>query len=306
MQDIIIIGGGPAGMYAGAYAVRYGLKTMIIAEEFGGMMNMAHVVDNYLAFKGSGTQLAEKMKEQCKALGVKIVQDVVNSAKKTGKTFSVMTGKGKTYESKAIIVVTGSKRKKLGIKGEDEFLGKGVNYCVLCDAPFYKNKTVAVVGGGNSSARAVQILTEIAKKIYWVYRKTKDKMKANPALVKELEKNPKVEFIFNANVTELKGDKFLRKAVLDTGKELDVEGMFIEIGAVPTSVLAKGLGIKTDKMGYVLVDEDQKTNADLVYAAGDLTAPAHKMRQIVTSAAEGAKAAHSAYIALKEKGLLGK
>ena len=187
--------------------------------------------------------------------------------------------------------------KKLSIPGEEEFKGKGVSYCPTCDAPFFKDKTVAVIGGANSAASAAQLLSEYAEKVYIIYRG--EKMKVDPAYEENLAKNEKIEIMYQTNVKEILGDKTVTKIKLDKAHngsdELAVQGVFIEIGSEPGVELANQLVVTVDEQGFVIVGSDQSTNVPGVWAAGDATTGSNKMRQILTAAAEGAIAAGAVY-----------
>jgi len=295
MYDVIIIGGGAAGLTAAIYSARYKLKTLVIAKEMGGVIVNTHKIENWPGEKKiSGLDIMNKFEEQAKELGVEIKEEEV---KKIQKGFKVFTDKAE-YEGKTVILAMGTKRRKLNIRGEDKFSGKGVSYCATCDAAFFKDKIVAVVGGSDAAARAAQICTDYASKVYIIYRKAK--MRAEPALVDELEKNEKVEFIYNANVTEVIGDKTLEKVKLDIGKEVELQALFIEVGGVPAIAIANDLGVKLNDKNYIEVDNEMKTNVDGVYAAGDITTGSSGFQQLVTAASEGAIAAFSAYKYIKK------
>lgn len=296
MYDVIIIGGGAAGLTAAIYASRYKMNTLVIAKNIGGAIIDTHEIENWPGEKSiSGLDLMKKFEEQAKALGVETKEEEV---KKIKKGFKVITDKAE-YEGKTMTLTMGTKRRKLNIQGEDKFSGKGVSYCASCDAAFFKDKIVGVIGGNDSAARAAQICLEYAKKVYIIYRK--QRMRAEPALVEELEKNKKVEFIYNANVTEVIGDKFVEKVKLDIEKEVKLDGLFIEVGGTPAIALATDLNIKTDEKGYIEVDNEMKTSCAGVYAAGDITTGSAGFQQLVTAAAEGAIAAFSAYKFIKKQ-----
>lgn len=300
MYDLIIIGGGPAAMSAAIYAGRNRMKTMIIASMLGGAITGAHDVQNYPGFKTiSGMELMKNMEEQVRFQGIEIkIEDAVKIAPK-GNSFSV----NDKYGCKAVVLAVGTKRRKLNIPGEEEYLGKGVSYCATCDAAFFKDKVVGVVGGSNSAAMAAQLLAEYAKKIYIIYRKAH--MRAEPARVEDLENNPKIEFIYNTNASEIKGNKFMEKVVLDKeyngSSELALDGFFIEIGSVPSTSLAKMLGVEVDEHSMIKTDAGQRTNIKGIYAAGDITTNSNKFLQVVTAVSEGAIAAQSVYVDLSSE-----
>ncbi len=290
MYDVIIIGAGPAGLSAAIYAARYKMKTLVLGKELGGYAAIAHKIENYPGFQViSGKELVDKMIEQVKKLGVEIKNEEVKNIEKRGKNFAVETDK--KYESKAIILALGTEKQKIGLKNEDKFVGKGLSYCTTCDAPFFKNKDVIVVGGSNSAVFAALMLSEFGKKVYLVYRGSE--LRADPIRVEELKKNKKVEIIFNAQVKEINGKDKVESISLNNGKKLNVQGIFVEIGSVPKSLIAKSLGIKLDEKGYILVNEKMETNVQGIFAAGDVIKK--DLRQIITACSDGAKAAHSAY-----------
>ena len=292
--DLIIIGGGPAGFTAGIYAVRYNLKTLIIAATPGGLATDASEVENYPGFnRVSGYDLMQKFKDHALGLGAKLKTTQVVSVKREGQIFSVITSEGKTYSSKAIILALGTRRRKLQIPGEEEFLGKGVSYCAVCDAAFYKDKVVGVVGGSDSAAQAALLLAKYASKVYLIYRRKP--LRAEPALVDKILANKKIEVVYNANVVKLAGSDKLQELILDTGQTIKADGLFVEIGGVPNTVLTKDLGVKTNDRGYIIVDPAMKTNVEGVFAAGDVTTGSNMMQQIITACAEGALSAESAY-----------
>jgi thioredoxin reductase (NADPH) len=296
MYDLIIIGAGPAGMAAAIYAARCKLNTLVISKAVGGYAAEAHKVDNYPGFTSiSGFDLMEKFREHVKKLGIEIKEEEVAGLKK--ETEFLVETDSSTHKAKAIILALGTEKRKLDIEGEEKFLGKGISYCAVCDSAFFKNKVTAVVGGSDAAANAALMLAECASKVYLIYRK--ENIRAKPALVESIEKNPKIEIIIKANIKELKGENFLEAVELDTGKELKIEGLFIEIGAVPSIALAKELGVKTDKEGYIIIDSGQKTNVEGVYAAGDITTGSNNVKQIITAASEGTIAALSVFNHIK-------
>jgi thioredoxin reductase (NADPH) len=292
VYDLIIVGAGPAGMTAGIYAARYKLDSMIIGPDIGGTANLPHDVENWPGFKGPGAELMQKFKEHVESFKVPMLTDNVKSIRKDKDNFSIITDKI-TYRSKTVLLATGTKHRKLDVPGEEKYFGKGVSYCATCDCHFFKDKVVSVVGGADAAAMAAQILSQHAKKVYIIYRK--EHMRAEPARVEELEHDPKVEFIYKANVTEIIGDTLMKKVKLDTGKELALDGLFIEIGGIPLTAIAKELGIKMAEDGKIIVDAGMATNVVGVFAAGDITTGSNRFNQIVTAAAEGAIAALSAF-----------
>jgi len=296
IYDVLVVGGGPAGLAASIYSARYMLSTIILSKEHGGAIAEAHLVENYPGFEGiSGLDLVEKFRKQAKKLGVDFKNEEAIGIKKEKDYFLV----NNKYKSKKVILAVGTFRRKLDIPGEKEFIGKGVSYCATCDAPFYKDKIVGVVGGSNSAARAAQILSDWAKKVYIIYRK--EQIRAEPKIVEHIEQNKKIEIINNTNIKEIKGEKFVNSAVFDSGEVFMLDGVFIEVGSIPAVALPKELGVKLDKSEYIIVDEAMRTNVEGVYAAGDITTGSNQWRQVITACAEGGVAASSAYLDLKKE-----
>ncbi len=300
MYDLIIIGAGPAGLTASIYASRYRIRHLVIGKDLGGTMGLAWQVENYPGFKRiSGMELTKKMVEQVKGLGGEIkLSEVSELAKLTEGIFAVKTTGGQTYQAKTLIIATGIRRRELGVPGEKEYLGKGVSYCAVCDAPFFRGKTVAVVGGANAAAQAAVHLAEFAKKVYLIYRRKP--LRAEPIWRERVEKNPKIEIIYETNVVRILGKRGLIGGVeLDNpyqgNKYLAVDGVFVEIGGVPGTELAKKLGVEVDEKGYIKVGLDMGTNIKGVFAAGDIANAAGELQQIVTACSEGAIAATSVY-----------
>lgn len=302
MYDLTIIGAGPAGITAGIYATRYQLKTLVVGKLLGGVATEAFKIENYPGFKAiSGTSLMNKFSEQLKYLGAHLEQKDVEKIEKLKQEFKILTG-DEEYKAPAIIIATGTKVRKLNIPGETEFTGKGVSYCATCDATFFKDKIVAAVGGGDAGATASLQLADVAKKVYWIYREQKPA--AMPSWQEQVRKEPKIEEISETNVKEIRGKISVEKIILDREyngkKELTVQGLFVQIGAVPSVDLARDLGVKLNEHGYIKVDEAQKTNTNGVYAAGDVTSASNRFKQIITACSEGAIAAHSVYEYLKK------
>ncbi len=296
IHDVIIIGAGPAGLTAAIYAARYNLKALVLAKTIGGTILDAYKVCNYPGFKEiTGLELIQRFEEQAKELKVGIRQEVVLNIKK-GKEFSVRTN-AENYKAKSLILGIGNERRKLDVPGEQKCIGKGVSYCTVCDAPLFKGKTVAVVGGSNAAAMAADLLTNYAKKIYIIYRK--DRMRAEPIDVVRLEKNKKVRFIYNTDIKKINSDGILKSVDLDNGRQLKLDGLFIEIGSTPSRILPKKLGLKTTEGGYIIADEQQQTSIPGIFAAGDITS--NQLKQVVTACAEGAVAANSVYKYLRTR-----
>lgn len=299
---LIIVGAGPAGLSASIYASRYGVEHIVVGELLGGLISETHLIDNYPGVEdATGFEFSQKLAHHAQKYGVEIMPARVKDIKKTERGFEVEIGGKENIQSQAILLATGTKHRKLGIKGEEEFSGKGVSYCAACDGFFYKNKTVAVAGGSDSAAGAAVYLAGIAEKVYLIYRK--DKLRAEPFWIKLIEKNPKIEVIYNTNILEVSGAEKLREIKLDktykNAETLGIDGLFIEAGSAPNIDFAKDLGIETDEEGCIKIKPDASTSAPGVWAAGDITNGSDKFRQVITACAEGAIAARSIYNYLK-------
>lgn len=301
--DLIIVGAGPAGLSASIYASRYKMKNLVIGGEIGGQVAEASEIENWPGDKMvSGEDLMKRFEDQAKELGAEIIESEVTRIEKKSDGFEVYLNGDKKYEAKSVILALGMKPRRMNIKGEESLIGKGISYCATCDAPFFKGKDVAVIGGGDAAAMAATHVSEFANKVYLVYKE--GGVVWNPAREEEVKSNPKIELHSCENITEIKGEEKVVGLVYDCkkGKEtLNVEGVFVEIGSVPGVVIAKDLGVKLDDKSYIVVDETQETNIKNVFAAGDVTTASNKFRQIITAAAEGAIAAGSAYRKLKLK-----
>ena len=295
--DLIIIGAGPAGLTAGLYAARSGLKVGIISKDIGGTANSILMLENWPGFKGSGTELMKQFYGQLKTYDLDFIMADVENIEKKGYGFIVKT-KDKKLKSRALILATGTKRKELNIHGEEELKGKGVSYCVTCDAFFFKDKTVGVVGGSDCAATSALALSDIVGKVYVIYRG--EKLRCEDINSKKLEKRKNVEMIYNAVPTEIRGkEKVEGLMIKENGKdrEVNLNGVFIEIGSIPLTNFVKNLSLKFDKEDYVIVDEEMKTSVPGIFAAGDVTH--HKLKQVVVASGQGAIAAKSAYGYLK-------
>jgi thioredoxin reductase (NADPH) len=299
MYDLVIVGSGPAGLTASIYAARYKINTITIGKLFGGTVTEAHLVENYPGVgEISGMELGQKMLEQAQSLGAEIIADSIQKIEKKEGSFVLYT-QDKDYETKRILLAVGAERNKLKTKGEEEFLGKGVAYCATCDGPFFRGKSVSVVGGGNAAVTAALYMSDIAQRVYLIYRGPE--LKAEPAWIEQLATKKNIEVIYNANIDEISGTNKVENVKLDSGKKIDLDGVFIEIGSTPNKALITDLGLKTDERGYINVNAEMKTSAEGVWAAGDITAGEFKFRQVVTATAEGALAVYSAYLDTKKE-----
>lgn len=288
VNDIIILGGGPAGLTAGIYTARQGLKTLILdMNELGGKARDAEMVENFPGFPQGlkGEELMDRFIAQAKKFGVKIKKETVIGLMDLGEKKIVSTREG-THESKAVIISTGIQRMKLSILGEDDFKGMGVSYCAICDGPFFKDKDVAVIGSGHDAIEDALRLADIADNVYGIPGKNgyqKDLQKLD-----DLMKTSNINILNDVEPEEIIGDKFVTNLKLSNGKNLEVEGIFIILDKVPTNKLLSETGIKTDEGGCIMVDRRQRTNIKGIYAAGDCTCSG---MQIVTAAGEGGQAA---------------
>jgi len=289
--DLIIVGAGSAGMPAAVYASRFKLKTLVIGEIVGGTILNTHVVENWPGVvSASGWDLMQTLKKHVEANNVPILNDKVIEVKKEGKNFFVKTTE-KEFISKTVLFASGSKRRKLEVKGEKEFENKGVSYCAVCDAAMFRDKVVAVVGGSDSAAKEALLLSEYAKKVYMIYRG--DKIRAEPINSERVSKNNKIEILYKKNISEIFGDKFVKGVNFKEGGSLELEGVFVEIGSLPNSELADSLGVKLNSKNEIIIDSESKTNINGIYAAGDVCD--RHFKQAITGAAEGVIAAFSAY-----------
>ena len=300
--ELAIIGAGPAGYSAGIYATRAGIKTVIFDKSGGGgLAIISPNIENYAGFESiSGTELMDKMKQHAeKYVDIKFYEDV-KKIEKNNKKFTVGTDKGK-YSVGAVLICTGTQHRKLDVSGEKELNGKGVSYCATCDGFFFKGKKVAVIGGGNSALIEAIFLKQIGcEEVYLIHRR--NQLRAEEAYEKEA-KEKQVQILFNKIVEEINGTEKveyldLKETKTNQKSKLDVDGVFISIGVIPQNDIAKKLGVKLDKKGYIITDKQLRTNITGVYAAGDITGG---LQQVVTACAEGAIAALSSTEALGKK-----
>lgn len=288
MYDCIIIGAGPAGLTSAIYTKRAGLKTLVLEKEtIGGQISSSPLVENYPGFTSiTGAEFSNNLYEQIDALGVELELEEAIKIKK-GKIIEVTT-EYNTYQTKSLIIATGARYRLMGITNEKELLGKGIHFCVSCDGAFYKNKTVAVIGGGNSAAINAIYLSDICHKVYLIHRK--DKLKCEKALIDTLKEKTNVEILYNTIVTTINGEKELTSIEINTKEEkqtINLDGMFISIGLDAQSNLAVDL-LDLDEHKYIETDEC-KTKEENIFVAGDCR---HKsLRQLTTAVNDGAIAA---------------
>ncbi|MFA5106492.1 MAG: FAD-dependent oxidoreductase [Candidatus Micrarchaeia archaeon] len=302
--DIAVIGGGPAGVTAAIYTQRNNLSTVVFEHKLiGGAISTTTAVENAPGFNSiQGPDLGAKYEQQLDFLKVAKKFDSVTGIKKVEKGFELSCESGSAYFAKAVILATGSEYRKLGIPGEDAFKGRGISFCATCDAPFFKNKDVIVIGGGNTALTSALLLSEHCKTVKLVHRRAE--FRGEAVLVQQL-KDKKVEFVLNKAPVEIKGDKFVTSVEVEdvNTKEkssLPAQGIFINVGFEPLNSLAKQLGAELTPAGFVKRNEAMETNVAGFFAAGDITGGMANVKQIVTSEAEGCVAAASAYAYVKK------
>jgi thioredoxin reductase (NADPH) len=296
--DVVIVGAGSAGLAAGIYAVRSGLKTLVLDEKFaGGTISDAPKVVNYPGFKDiSGADLAAKMADHAKSLGANIHDlESVTSMDFTGENKTVTTTRT-TYQAKAVILAMGSHYKEIGAKGEKEFRGRGVSYCGVCDGPFFKGKKVLVVGGGNSACITTLYLSGLAGQVTVIHRR--EAFRAEESLVTDIASKSNVNILWSTEIQEIKGDKQVRTVTLKNSltqqtSELAVDAVFVQVGEAPNSLLAKAAGVETDDAGYIKINIKQETSVGGIFAAGDVTN--HPIKQVGVAVGQGITAALEAY-----------
>ena len=302
--DVIIIGGGPAGLTAGLYASRARLKTLLIEELVpGGQAAITHQIDNYPGFPGgiSGEKLMESFKQQAESFGLEIAQGRVERLTLKGEDKNIHT-KDTDFSAKAVIIATGSRPSTLGVPGEEKFKGKGVSYCATCDGAFFRDAEIAVVGGGDSAIKETLFLTKFARKISVIHRRSE--LRAEKVIGEKARDNKKIEFIWDSVVEEIGGEKAveylnLRKVKGEERFQLKVEGVFVYIGNRPNSDFLKGV-VELDQKGYMKAGDSSETSIPGIFAAGDVRSKL--LRQVATAVGDGATAAMAAeeYISRSE------
>jgi len=295
VRDLIILGTGPAGLTAAVYGARYMLDTVVIGSSAGGQIAEAHKVCNFPTYENiSGMELTKKMVEQVKALDVPVLVENVEDITKEGDLYKVKTNKT-THIGKKVIYSLGSAKKELGAPGEKDYVGRGVSYCATCDGAFFRDKTVAVVGGSDAALTASLLLADYAEKVYIIYRKDHF-FRGEPVWVKEVEENPKIESLFNTQIKQIIGKNMVEGVILQDDTKLDVDGIFIEIGSNPNTGMPGKLGVDLEK-NFIKIDCLQRTNVNGFFAAGDVTNI--PLKQAITAASQGAIAANTAYEEIK-------
>lgn len=300
--DLIIIGGGPAGLTAGIYAARAKMDMLLLENEIvGGQIRNSYLVENYPGFKKvSGAELSDAIQSQAEECGANIDEfDVIERVELLDNDKTVET-ESYIYKPKAVIIATGASPKKLPVKGEQEYLGKGVHYCAVCDGAMYDGKIVGVVGGGKAALEEAIFLTNFAEKVYIIRRH--DYFNGEQSVIDEAINNPKIEILYNEDLSAIEGEDFVNKVIIKNTKsgeerELELEGIFGYIGTEPKTDLFKDY-IDMDKQGYIKTNENMQTNVKGVYAAGDVRIK--EFRQITTAVADGTIAALDAEKYIKD------
>lgn len=295
--DVIIVGGGPAGLTAGLYTSRARLKSLLIERGFaGGQVMTAEWVENYPGFDEgiSGIELSQRMEKQARKFGLEIIQGSVVGISVHDKIKRITLEGNQTYEAKSVIISTGANPRALNIEGEEKYRVRGVSYCATCDGAFFKGKKIAVIGGGNSAVEEAIFLTKFAEVVYIVHRR--DQLRATKIIQERAFSNPKIKFIWNSVAEKIDGEDtvntlFLRNVKTGEISKLDVEGVFIYVGYNPNTGLLKGL-VKLNENNYIITDDKMSTSQLGIFAAGDVRAK--PLKQIATAVGDGATAAYSA------------
>lgn len=296
MYDLVVIGSGVTGYGAAMYAARLDLKVAVIGNVEGGTITLTDDVANYPGYiQLTGQQLADKIKEHALDYPVYVESGTVIDVFRSKQNFFYVVTENKTYLAKTVLFATGMKDRELEVPGHDELRNKGVSYCALCDAPLYKDKIVGVVGGSDSAIKEALLLAKYCPKVYIIYRGKK--IRPEPVNARRVEREPKIEVINETNVTEILGTDRVTGVNLDNthngSDTLSLDGIFIAIGGIPYSELAKKLGVTLNKKGEIVIDRSSRTNIEAVYAAGDVVEG--EFKQAITGVAEGVQAAYQAY-----------
>ncbi|MBI4710686.1 MAG: thioredoxin-disulfide reductase [Nitrospirae bacterium] len=302
LWDVIIVGGGPAGLTAGLYTSRARLKSLLVERAFaGGQVTTTEWIENYPGFDEavSGIELAQRMEKQAKKFGLEIIQGSVREISIDGKIKKALFENGETYEAKSIILCTGANPKPLNIEGEEKFRGRGVSYCAVCDGAFFKGKRLAVIGGGNSAVEEALFLTKFAEIVYIVHRR--DQLRAEKILQERVFSNPKIKLIWNSVPEKIDGDDtvtalFLKNVKTGESARLDVGGIFVYVGYNPNTKLLENI-VALNENNYIITDDAMAASQPGFFAAGDVRQK--PLKQIATAVGDGATAAYSAekYIA---------
>jgi thioredoxin reductase (NADPH) len=302
MYDLVVIGAGVTGYGAAMYAARLDLSVAVIGDVEGGTITLTDDVANYPGFvQLTGKELADKLREHAQDYPVYIETGTVEDVFQDKQGIFYVITKNKTFLGKSLLFATGMKERELEVPGHDELRNRGVSYCALCDAPLFKEKTVAVIGGSDSAAKEALLLAKYCSKVYIIYRR--EKIRPEPINARRIEAEPKIEIITQTNVTEVLGDTRVTGVKLDkpyNGSDtLPLDGIFIAIGGIPYSNLAKKLGVSTNEKGEIVIDRSSKTNIEGVFAAGDVVDS--EFKQAITGVGEGVHAAYQAYRFVNEQ-----
>lgn len=293
LYDVIIIGGGPAGLSAGIYAARANLDAVLMEMGMtGGLAASTEMIENYPGFENGigGPELAMQMEKQARRFGLEMMYAYVSGVDKQGDEFVVLANE-ESYRARAVIFAAGARPRYLGVPGEKEFHGRGVSYCATCDGAFFRDKVVAVVGGGDAAVEEALFLTKFARQVYVIHRR--DQLRATRYVQNKARENSKIQFILNSVVKQVNGNELVRSVTVEDvstrqQRELPVDGVFIYVGHEPSTGMIAHL-VERDEQGYVITDEQMRTSCPGLYAAGDVR---HKtLRQVVTAVADGAIAA---------------
>lgn len=291
--DVIIIGGGPGGLSCALYTARANLKTLVLeGTGIGGQVNYTYDVDNYLGFTGTGAELSEKMKAQVEKFDVTFLSEKAREITDWDKEMKTVKTRRNTYRAKAIVIATGANPRLLSVDGEERLKGAGVSYCATCDGAFFKDKTVMVVGGGNTALEDAVYLSKFCRNVYLVHRR--EGFRANAKLLEKVKNSQKISVKTNEVVEKIQGDNAVKSVVLRHTLSskitvIDTEAVFVAIGRNPETTLVKDV-LVLDDAGYIVTDENMRTNVNGVYAIGDVRNT--PLRQIVTAASDGAVAAN--------------
>jgi len=300
IYDVLIVGGSAAGLTAALFATRREMKTLVVTKDIGGQISETLAVENYPGIeKIQGPELVKNFEDQAKKYGAEIIREEIVEAyvkdEAGDKLFFVKTKDGDEYAGRTLILAMGKTPRSLGVPGEEDFLGKGISYCANCDAPLFRDKTVAVAGGGNAAFDAALLLTKIAAKVYLIHRR--EEFRAFESVVKHLKEAHNVEFVLNSVITEIKGDNFVKAVVVkntvdNSTREIELDGVFVEIGSEVGTDFVKHL-VELDELGQIKTNKHMGTSRPGIFAAGDVTDSAFK--QIIAAAGDGCKAALAAY-----------
>lgn len=293
--DVIIIGGGPSGLSAAIYSARRSLKTLVLAKDLGGQITRTNEIENYPGFdRITGSELATKFFNQAKKFGAEIKFEEAKKISKTNDGFLLKTLRNE-FKTATIILAFGKSPRELDVPGEDKLKGRGVSYCATCDAPFFKDKLVVVVGGGNSALDAALVSAAVAKNVYLIHR---SEFRGEAVLLEKVNQAKNIEQIVPGEIAEIKGEDKVEAVILKDGREIKTDGILIEIGYIIDRKLVEGV-IEMDSAGQIIIDARQNTSIPGIFAAGDLTNTPYK--QIIIAAGEGAKAALSCFDYIQQK-----